>query len=117
MRKIGALLENPGAGPRRPRTRGPQGANESQVNRTEAGRFDFKASGPPAASLEEPDEARTIRGRDLSGVVASTAVKQRDRIGKPSNVDDVVQNACLKIGKSDEFDRIPLAPSASCPGP
>lgn len=64
------------------------------------GTLRLQASGPPAASLEEPDEARTIRGRDLSGVVASTAVKQRDRIGKPSNVDDVVQNACLKIGKA-----------------
>ena len=84
--------------------------DESQVNRNEAGRFDFKTSGPPAASLEEPDEARTIRGQDLPRVVASMVIKQRDRIGKSSTVDDVVQNACLEIGKSYGFDRIPLAP-------
>lgn len=84
--------------------------SENQVNRDEAGRFDFKASGPPASELEEPAAPRTISGRELKGIVASMVYERRRLIGRRAEVDDVIQRACLEIGRTYGFERIPLAP-------
>jgi len=86
--------------------------DESKINRGADGRFDFKAPGPPAANLEEPVPPRTIGGEDLIKVVSSLVGRQqsRIRIGGEDRFDDIVQNACLEVGKTYGFDRIPLAP-------
>ena len=84
--------------------------DESRVSRDDAGRFDFKAPGLPAASLQEPSGARWIGGEDLTRVVASMVSKQRHRVPEHTDIDDIVQNACLEIGKTYGFDHIPLAP-------
>ncbi|ARD42480.1 hypothetical protein [Actinomyces gaoshouyii] len=84
--------------------------DESLVSRDSAGRFDVRSPGPPTASLEEPESARMIDGQNLSRVVASMVLKQQHRVGDTSDVDEVVQNACLEIGKTYGWGRIPLAP-------
>ena len=71
--------------------------DESLVSRDSAGRFDFRSPGLPAASLDESQETRTIDGQDLPRVVASMVLKQRHRVGEGTDVDEVVQNACLEI--------------------
>ena len=86
--------------------------DETQINRASDGRFDFKASGAPAAALEEPEKFKTISGQDLIKVVSAMVGRQqgRIRISGEDRFDDIVQNACLEICKTYGTDRIPLAP-------
>ena len=88
--------------------------DERQHPRGAGGRWTTRPPGTPTTALDqEPGRttARTISGRDLIKVVTAMVGRQQARIPAGSQeFDDIVQNACLQVGATYGFDRIPLAP-------